>query len=773
MNEDQISPDDPRLTLYALDEMEPRERAGFEQLLERDAAARQVVEEIRAMASTVTAALAQEPAEAATKAPGKILRFPQAYFMISGLAAACFAVFFVLWQNQHELKKESHLYEVPLTAVSDSPAKVATPAPQAVPVMPAITAPPPPVTLVLAEPSPIQIAPPMQDSLRGASNVQRAEVSSMPADAFAEARKNQLEMAAAAEERKQEAARQVAVAALQKAARESVGQVSMRNPPAPPPAAVSDPNAVAFAEEAVSGADKETVTLNAFTVSASPTGKAAARKPAALAAKARKDDRGYLVSPEQEGNTEAYAASKDNPFLRVADQPLSTFSIDVDTASYANVRRFLTQNQRPPASAVRIEELVNYFSYDYTPASGSAPFAASLEVAGAPWQPDHRLVRIGLKGREISDAQRPAANLVFLLDVSGSMNQPNKLPLVKKSLRLLVEKLRPDDRVAIAVYAGASGLALPSTSAREKAKILAAIDDLDAQGSTNGAMGIHLAYDIAKANFIAGGVNRVILATDGDFNVGTTSEGELVSLIEEKAKSGVFLSVLGFGMGNLKDSTLEQLADKGNGNYAYIDSLAEAKKTLVEQAGGTLVTIAKDVKIQVEFNPAQVQAYRLIGYENRMLAKEDFNNDKVDAGEIGAGHTVTALYEVVPVGAAAPSDTPAVDGLKYQKPAAGTFVASGEMLTVKIRYKEPAGDVSSKLEFPLSDKGAAFADASGDFKFAAAVAGFGMALRDSPYKGQLTLANVLEWGRAGLGQDIGGYRTEFLSLVRAADALLR
>ncbi|MES1168198.1 MAG: YfbK domain-containing protein, partial [Oleiharenicola lentus] len=406
------------------------------------------------------------------------------------------------------------------------------------------------------------------------------------------------------------------------------------------------------------------------------------------------------------------------------------------------------------------------FPYRYAPPTGNVPFAASLEVASAPWAPEHRLVRIGLIGRQVSDAQRPAANLVFLLDVSGSMNQPNKLPLVKQSLRLLVNKLRADDRVAIAVYAGASGLALPSTSASRKAEILDAIDRLDAGGSTNGAMGIHLAYDIAKANFVAGGVNRVILATDGDFNVGVTSEGELTRLIEEKAKSGVFLTVLGFGMGNIKDSTLEQLADKGNGNYAYIDTLAEAKKTLVEQAGGTLVTIAKDVKIQVEFNPAQVQAYRLIGYENRLLAKEDFNNDKVDAGEIGAGHTVTALYEVVPAGVAAPTDNPNVDALKYQTvgnrvPREATFPSkvqdpkSSEMLTVKIRYKEPTGDVSSKLEFPLRDNGARFENASQDFKFAAAVAGFGMILRESPYRGTATLADVSAWGRQGVSDDAG------------------
>jgi Ca-activated chloride channel family protein len=744
MNQNQISPDDPRLTLYALGEMEPSEQAGFEKLLERDPVARQVVAEIRAMAATVTAALEHEPADAAAKPAGKVLRFPQAYFMISGLAAACFAVFFVLWQNQHELKRQSHLIEVPLapaaeSANQDASAKVAiTGEPVAVP--------PPVVTIGRIEPSPTEAAP-SQNTFSGTGGA-RADVATAQVEADGlltrEEARNKKEISAD----KRDAAERYATAAAKQKSR------ALTDSPAPL---------------------EETIHLDAFTVAASPAAKRAPVTGVMGFVAGKPLPKGGL-SRQLYADSEAYGYHKDNGYLRVADQPLSTFSIDVDTASYANVRRFLGEHQRPPVDAVRVEELVNYFPYDYTPPAGDQPFAANLEVAAAPWAPEHRLVRIGLKGREISEAQRPAANLVFLLDVSGSMNEPNKLPLVKQSLRLLVEKLRPDDRVAIAVYAGASGLALPSTSAREKAKILDAIDQLDADGSTNGAMGIQLAYDIAKANFVAGGVNRVILATDGDFNVGTTSEGELVRLIEEKAKSGVFLSVLGFGMGNLKDSTLEQLADKGNGNYAYIDSLAEAKKTLVEQAGGTLVTIAKDVKIQVEFNPAQVQAYRLIGYENRLLAKEDFNNDKVDAGEIGAGHTVTALYEVVPVGAAAPSDTPAVDGLKYQTVKAADArqsPVSGELLTVKIAYKEPTGDVSSKLEFPLIDQGAAFADASGDFKFAAAVAGFGMALRDSPYKGQLTLANVLEWGRAGLGQDVGGYRSQFLTLVNAADLLMR
>jgi|CXWL01.1.fsa_nt_gi Ca-activated chloride channel family protein len=728
MNPNQIFPDDPRLTLYALGEMEPAEQAEFAKLLEQAAAARQAVAEIRAMAATVTAALEQEPAMDESEATnlqreaaiipggdlGKLdgggmlmeklkrqIRFPQMYFAISGLAAACFAVFFVLWQNKQPDWQTKHLIEVPLTA-----AKEATDDKSVTGALPVAPAPALTLSGVDALNLPVPEPAPM-----------------MPMDALS-----------VGEVRTSGSVAAYPVAQMDLMARQSFGAMKMKAAPSP---------GMHFA--------------------------------------------GGGAAADRDFNTEAYGYRKDNAYLRVADQPLSTFSVDVDTASYANVRRFLTQKQRPPADAVRIEELVNYFPYAYRPPTGNVPFAASLEVAGAPWAPEHRLVRIGLKGREVSDAARPAANLVFLLDVSGSMDQPNKLPLVKQSLRLLVNKLRPDDRVAIAVYARASGLALPSTSAREQAKIFDAIEQVEAGGSTNGAMGIQLAYDIAKANFIPGGVNRVILATDGDFNVGTTSEGELVRLIEEKAKSGVFLSVLGFGMGNLKDSTLEQLADRGNGNYAYIDSLAEAKKTLVEQAGGTLVTIAKDVKIQVEFNPLEVSAYRLIGYENRLLAKEDFNNDQVDAGEIGAGHTVTALYEVVPVGVEPPESAGSVDALKYQRPAghqesrssllagrdlSGPTARQTELLTVKIRYKEPAGDVSSKLEFPLTDTGARFEEASEDFKFAAAVVGFGMALRDSPHKGMLTLAQVAEWGRAGIGTDAGGYRSEFLTLVGEAASLL-
>jgi len=479
-------------------------------------------------------------------------------------------------------------------------------------------------------------------------------------------------------------------------------------------------------------------------------------------------------SPDDDFNTEAYDRIYENPFRSVADAPLSTFSIDVDTASYANVRRFLTQKMRPPRDAVRIEELVNYFRYDYAPPEDEdEPFAARVEVASAPWKPEHRLVRVGLKGREIETEGRPTSNLVFLLDVSGSMNRTGKLPLLKKAMRMLVEQLTENDRVAIVVYAGATGLALPSTTGDQKEVILGALDSLSAGGSTAGAQGIQLAYQTAVANFIPGGINRVILATDGDFNVGITDKGALTRLIEEKARSGVFLSVLGFGMGNYQDDRLESLADKGNGNYAYIDTQMEARKVLVEEMNSTLVTIAKDVKIQIEFNPAEVAAYRLIGYENRMLRAEDFNDDTKDAGEIGAGHTVTALYEVVPQGVEI--DLPGVDPLKYQKPKGEPSKAAetGELLTVKIRYKQPDGDTSKLLSFPVTDEGGSFNRASKDFQFAAAVAAFGMILRDSEHKGGATLDAVAELASAGQGEDPFGYRKEFLTLVEKAKDLVK
>jgi Ca-activated chloride channel family protein len=473
-------------------------------------------------------------------------------------------------------------------------------------------------------------------------------------------------------------------------------------------------------------------------------------------------------------SAESYAPITDNPFTAVAAEPLSTFSVDVDTASYANMRRFLTDGQLPPPDAVRIEELLNYFRYNYPQPRGDDPFAADIAVANAPWAPEHRLVRVGLKGREVPASARPASNLVFLVDVSGSMDEPNKLPLVQTALRGLVSQLDGRDKVAIVVYAGNSGLVLAPTAGSDSWTILGAIDRLDAGGSTNGGEGIQLAYELARRNFIRGGTNRVILATDGDFNVGITDQDSLVRLIEEEARSGVFLSVLGFGTGNLKDSTMELLADKGNGNYAYIDGVAEARKVLGEQVAGTLMTIAKDVKAQLEFNPALVSAYRLIGYENRVLAAEDFNNDAKDAGDIGSGHTVTALYEVVPTGVAI--GAPGTDPLRYQQPATTSpGVNNGELLTLKLRYKAPDGQTSKLLSFPVRDSKNAIDRAGGDFQFAAAVAAFGMLLRNSPYSGSASYDMVSELANRGATQvddsNERASRAEFLQLVDRARQL--
>lgn len=488
-------------------------------------------------------------------------------------------------------------------------------------------------------------------------------------------------------------------------------------------------------------------------------------------------------------NTEAYDTIQENVFLTAKDNQLSTFSIDVDTASYANVRRFLQNDQVPPPGAIRTEELLNYFPYSYPQPEDGAPFSVNLEVSRAPWDASRELVRIGLKGRELPASERAPANLVFLVDVSGSMDSPAKLPLLQRSLSGLVENLSPKDRVAIVVYAGSSGLVLSSTPGTDKARILEALENLKAGGSTNGASGINLAYNIARENFLKEGNNRVILCTDGDFNVGTTSQSELVRLIEKERLSGVFLSVLGFGTGNLKDSTMEKLADKGNGNYAYIDSLNEGRKVLVEQMGATLFTIAKDVKIQVEFNPARVAGYRLIGYENRLLAKEDFNDDKKDAGEIGAGHAVTAFYEIIPAGQPLP-DRPSVDPLKYgtaatpnaQRPTSNSEVTSldsrpsplgsPEFLTVKLRYKAPDGDKSKLIEVPLAaSQIPAFEKASPDFQFAAAVAAFGMKLRGSPTAGDIGWPDIQRIVRANLGEDPGSCRAEFLTLIERAARL--
>jgi Ca-activated chloride channel family protein len=472
-------------------------------------------------------------------------------------------------------------------------------------------------------------------------------------------------------------------------------------------------------------------------------------------------------------NTEAYDVIQENRFREVTVEPLSTFSIDVDRAAYANVRRFLNGNQLPPKDAVRIEEMINYFTYDYAQPAGKHPFAIFTEYAECPWNPDHRILHIGLQGKDLDLSKAPASNLVFLLDVSGSMNSPNKLPLLKQAFKMLTDNLRPDDRVAIVVYAGAAGLVLPSTPGAKKDKIMAALDRLEAGGSTAGGEGIKLAYKTAKENFIPGGNNRVILATDGDFNIGASSDAEMVRLIEDKRDEGVFLTVLGFGMGNYKDSKMEKIADNGNGNYAYIDNLREAKKVLVNEMSGTLFTIAKDVKIQIEFNPAQVQAYRLIGYENRLLNKEDFNDDKKDAGELGAGHTVTALYEIIPVGVSAP-EVMRVDPLKYQQTSGvRTGVDIKDLATIKLRYKAPESNVSELIELVVKDLGKRTDATSDNLRWAAAVAEFGMLLRDSEYKKDASWKHVLDNAKSAKGKDEEGYRAEFLRLVETAELLSR
>jgi Ca-activated chloride channel family protein len=468
-------------------------------------------------------------------------------------------------------------------------------------------------------------------------------------------------------------------------------------------------------------------------------------------------------------HTESYAHIQENVFQAASANPLSTFSIDVDRASYANVRRFIHDGVRPPIDAVRIEELINYFPYGDAAPGSEAPLAIHAEVAPAPWQPLHLLVRIGLKGRPIDMSEAPNSNLVFLLDVSGSMSSPDKLPLLKTAFSMLVDQLRPEDRVAIVVYAGAAGLVLPSTPGSEKETILEAIQSLEAGGSTAWGAGIQLAYKVAADNHIEGGNNRVILATDGDFNVGVSSDSEMIRLIEDKKGQGTFLTVLGFGTGNLKDSKMEQIADHGNGNFSYIDSALEARKVLVNEMGGTLLTIAKDVKLQVEFNPARVAAYRLIGYENRLLAAEDFNDDTKDAGELGAGHSVTALYEVIPVGVTSPVSVRGLDPLRYQSQGGRPDTSgSEELLFVKLRYKEPNQDTSQLMDLPLMDR---TGEASEDFRFASAVAAWGMLLRDSEYCTGFGLEEVARLARGALGEDEEGYRSEFVRLVETARTL--
>jgi len=469
-------------------------------------------------------------------------------------------------------------------------------------------------------------------------------------------------------------------------------------------------------------------------------------------------------------NTEGYDAIVENRFLAVNQNPLSTFSIDVDPASYSNVRRFLQNGNLPPAGAVRIEEMINYFHYDYPQPTGDIPFSINTEIRSCPWSPKHKLALVGLQGKKIPAENLPPVNLVFLIDVSGSMNQENKLPLVKSSMKLLVDQLREQDKVAIVVYAGNAGLVLPSTGGDRKQTIKDAIDRLEAGGSTAGGAGIQLAYQTAKDHFMKQGNNRVILCTDGDFNVGVSSNDALDALITKERESGVFLTVLGYGTDNYQDSKMQQLADKGNGNHAYIDNFREANKVLVSEFGGTLFTIAKDVKLQIEFNPAAVQAYRLIGYENRLLSKEDFNNDKKDAGELGSGHTVTALYEIIPVGVEN-SFAGKVDPLKYQQPLTTVAAPKDEVMTIKFRYKQPDGETSRLITHILWEHLTMPDAPSVNFRFAAAVAEFGLLLRKSEFKQQASFDQTLELARSAMGKDEEGYRAEFLQLLKSARTL--
>lgn len=471
-------------------------------------------------------------------------------------------------------------------------------------------------------------------------------------------------------------------------------------------------------------------------------------------------------------NTEEYDRIYENEFKDARQNPLSTFSIDVDTASYTNVRRYITNSQLPPKDAVRIEEMINYFTYDYPQPRRRHPFSITTEISACPWKEDHKLVHIGLQGKSLDYDDLNPCNLVFLIDSSGSMSSENKLPLLKKSFKLLLDELDDRDRIAIVAYASAAGLVLPSIPASRKDKILSALDSLHAGGSTAGGAGIRLAYQVARENLISGGNNRVILATDGDFNIGVSSTSELVRLIEEKRKDDIYLTILGFGMGNYKDGRMEQISNAGNGNYFYIDNITEARKVFVREMRANLFTIAKDVKIQIEFNPVRVKAYRLVGYENRVLANEDFNDDKKDAGELGAGHTVTALYEIIPAGSN--EEVRQTDALKYQEHRVKNAAAgSSEIMTVKLRYKPPRKEKSLLIEKALKDDDRRLEKSSDNFRFSAAVAGFGMLLRDSEFKGTMTFDRVLEFARQAKGKDTEGYRAEFIRLVETCALLAK
>lgn len=782
MTEANITPDDPRLTAYALGELEEAELAVVEAAVAADPDLKKEVEQIRALAGGLDAALASEPLPAVEPAElhepaGERIEFPMGhrkrrvfpYYWVSGLAAAGFAVLVMVQSPESPLAGRE--------GVAVNPPASPRPAPAMNQAAPGADAPAEASAeeVMVLEPFAVDAA---KTEYAATSTISGSGPMTGP---------NTLPAAPAPVP--------LADAPPPEVTSDLQGVEVEQIPLGRPIGVIATPKTSAVAEESTLMSSTTIVSENRArtesgqqivehlqkqvqpTTTAPPT-------MANYAQRRQLSRDGYLaaatlampVGANPDYTTgESYAARPEHGWKQVSREPLSTFAVDVDTASYANVRRFLQGGRLPPIDAVKIEEMVNAFTYDYQspPLNTQAPLQANLEVASAPWAPQHRLVRIGLKAREMTVAERAPANLVFLLDVSGSMNNPRKLPLVKEAMRMMLDQLEAGDRVAIVTYAGQSGLALPSTDVAKRQAIQAALASLRPGGSTHGSSGIHLAYDVAKANLVPGGINRVILCTDGDFNVGTTGLSELQQLIAEKAESGVYLTALGFGSGNYQDDTLETLANRGNGQHGYIDSVREARRLLVEQVNGTLATVAQDVKIQVEFNPALVQSYRLIGYNNRRLAAEEFNDDTVDAGEIGAGHTVTALYEVVPVDAPAPIPAGSVDSLRYQSVSATDMTPehAHELMVVKLRAQPPGGGRSELHEFPLIDGGTSFEQASPDFKFAAAVAGFGIQLRQLPAGAQFSLAEVGNWARAGIHSDPGGYRREFLELVTQADTL--
>jgi Ca-activated chloride channel family protein len=840
-----LNQDDPRLTAYALDELPANERAEIEAELKDNAECRQIVEEIRGAAKLLSENFAKEPQLTLLPEqhetieeklqPSNIVRLPcQKIYWAAGLAAAACVVFVVVLQTgvlstakSNRKMASANVQKAPVQREQPQPVfrpvqtlppalESERPANTVVRIEPPTTA--APFVMLNQQPAPAPAIAPAQDSPVMFKNI-GAEVPPLDKtkqDANGAWAVNDETSYLKGPAPKEEQKLQLAANAAPKPEmnyevgnepRYQLHDVLSTAPNVSVSGGASGGGGFGGGGRGGSGGGQPVAGSGA-------RGRSVATRPInSFAGSARESevvdsphndkslylqfanpeprdefvpDRFYRVPVEP--GTANYPHLQENSFLTALNHPLSTFSIDVDTASYANVRRFLNEGRMPPRDAVRVEEMINYFKYNYPPPRGDDPFFASIEVAGCPWDSGHRLVRIGIKGREIARDKRPPSNFVFLIDVSGSMGPRERLPLIKQALRQLVKKMNDNDRVAIVTYASQAVVRLQSTPCSRKEKILQAIDELEAGGSTNGGEGIQQAYRVAQENLIEGGVNRVLLATDGDFNVGMTDQNQLVRMIQDKAKSGVFLTTLGVGTDNYKDALMQKLADKGNGNYFYLDTLEEAQKVLVDQMSGTLVTIAKDVKIQIEFNPAQVNGYRLIGYEKRLLRKEDFNNDAKDAGEIGAGHTVTALYEVVPAGAEFRDGDGAVDDLKYQKNPESTvrspqsdedraerYVArqSKELLTLKLRYKQPDGDRSRLLEFPVTDGRKSFERASTDFKFAAAVAEFGMLLRDSEYKGNASYGAVLELARDAKGADEDGYRSEFLTLARKAREIAR